>query len=99
MTIELVLTIIGMLGGLATVWLKMNIKIASLMVEVENIKSENKSINNRLDKNDNISREDHRILSNKLDEIYRLITIIATEHEAQKNCNLKTDNLLKRKFN
>lgn len=88
MTIELILTVIGMIGGLLGIWINFNVKIAKIEVEVEHMKNETKNTNLRIDRNEELSREDHLKLSEKLDEIFKLLTIIATEHEIQK-CNFK----------
>jgi len=84
MPTELIITILSMLGALITVWVRLNNKIAALEINQENMKIEVKNTNIRIDKNEEISREDHNNLSKKLDDILKLLIKIDTEHELQK---------------
>lgn len=90
MTLEFgtILGVLGLLGGMIGVWLNLNLKIKELEVKILNIEIEQNSINKRIDKNESNSREDHIALSEKLDEIMKLLTVLATEHQVQK-CKYK----------
>lgn len=83
-----VIGILGLTGGLISVWVNLNLKIKELEVKILNIELEQNSINKRIDKNENISREDHKAIEDKLDKIFELLTTLVTEHNIQK-CKYK----------
>lgn len=83
-TIGIIIGILGLSGGLFGVWLNFNLKIKELEVKILNIELEQNSINKRIDKNEDISREDHKLFDEKLDKIVNLLTTLIAEHNFQK---------------
>jgi prephenate dehydrogenase len=89
-TIGVIIGVLGLAGGMIGVWVNLNLKIKELEVKILNIEIEQNTINKRIDKNESNSREDHMNLADKLDEIMKLLTTIATEHQVQK-CTYKAN--------
>lgn len=82
----LIIGALGLIGGMITIWVSLNLKVKELQVEMINIRIEQTSLSERMDKNENYSREDHKNLDIKLDKILESLTRLLTEHDVQK-CN------------
>jgi len=92
--VELIGSIIGalgLLGGMIGVWINLNLKIKELEVKILNIEMEQNSINKRIDKNEDYSRQDHKVFDEKLDKIFELLTTLVAEHNFQK-CSFNEKN-------
>ena len=82
--IGVALGVLGLIGGMITVWVNLNLKIKELDVKMISIEIEQTNINKRIDKNENNSREDHISLAEKLDEIMRLLVQLSTESDLKR---------------
>lgn len=78
MSIETWIAIIGLLCGMITIWVNLNVKIKEIEVNLEQLKKDKSDLDekiwNKLDK-----------IDNKLDEKFEVLTILKTEHEQMKN--------------